>query len=297
MTTEARDSAGAEVTSRPIAVLGGLRTRVLEAGPAEDEEAVVFLHGHPGSAEDWTDLLSRAGSFARAVALDLPGFGEAEKLRPGKAWDYSAGSYTVFLAAALRELEIRRAHLVMHDLGGIGLLWGVIDPDAFASAVIIDTGVLIGFRWHPAARLYRAPVVGELMALLTNRRGFRAVLRLYNPQPRELPAHFVERWYDRYELNSRLAALNFYRATPAPAFERLREPLRRLDRPALVVWGRHDPAVPVEQAERQRESFPSAEVVVFEDSGHWPYLDDPERAAEAIVPFLRRQVSGAGTPG
>jgi hypothetical protein len=44
----------------------------------------------------------------------------------------------------------------------------------------------------------------------------------------------------------------------------------------------------------RRQSFPSAEVVVFEDSGHWPFLDDPERAAQLIVPFLRRQVATVG---
>jgi len=48
--------------------------------------------------------------------------------------------------------------------------------------------------------------------------------------------------------------------------------------------------VPVEQAERQRQTFPSAEVVVLDDSGHWPHIDDPEAAAEAVVPFLRRQL-------
>jgi pimeloyl-ACP methyl ester carboxylesterase len=48
--------------------------------------------------------------------------------------------------------------------------------------------------------------------------------------------------------------------------------------------------VPVEQAERQRQSFPSAEVVILEESGHWPHLDDPEGAAAAIVPFLEHRV-------
>jgi pimeloyl-ACP methyl ester carboxylesterase len=66
-----------------------------------------------------------------------------------------------------------------------------------------------------------------------------------------------------------------------------------LDRPALVLWGRHDRACPVEQAELQRRSFPRAEVAVLEDSGHWPFIDDPDGAAAHIIPFLERQVTGA----
>ena len=267
----------------------GIRTRALEVGPADAPEAVVFLHGHPGSAEDWSDLLPRVAGFTRGVAIDWPAFGQADR-PPLGAWDFSAGTLATFLAGALHELGIERAHLVMHDLGGVGVVWGAAHPRQFGSAVLIDTGILLDFRWHPVARLYRAPGVGELLALLTNRPAFRAFVRWYNPQPRELPQRYVDRWYDEYPLRTRRAILSFYRATPPAAMERLRDPLRKIDRPALVIWGAHDPAVPVEQAERQRESFPSAEVVVFPDSGHWPYLDDPQRTAEAVVPFLQRQV-------
>jgi pimeloyl-ACP methyl ester carboxylesterase len=41
-------------------------------------------------------------------------------------------------------------------------------------------------------------------------------------------------------------------------------------------------------AERQREVFPDAQVVVLNGSGHWPFGDDPERVAQVVVPFLRR---------
>src|SRR5688500_7902461 len=76
----------------------GLRTRVLEAGSARDEEAAVFLHGSPGSADDWADLLPRVGAFTRAIAFDLPGFGKADK--PAD-WEYSPNSYATFIAGAL----------------------------------------------------------------------------------------------------------------------------------------------------------------------------------------------------
>jgi pimeloyl-ACP methyl ester carboxylesterase len=264
----------------------GMETELAEVGPADSTEAVVFLHGNPGSHHDWDDLLPRVAPFARGVAFDLPGYGAAVK---SPELDYSAGMYATAFAAGLNELGIERAHLVMHDLGGCALFWAVAHPDAFASAVLIDTGILIGFRWHITARLYRAPLLGDLLALATTRPAFRAFMRQYNPQPRKLPEEFVERIWNEYDLGTRRAALRFYRRTPPPVMEPLAPALARLDRPALVVWGAHDPAVPLEQAERQRRSFPSAEVVVFEDSGHWPHIDDPERAAATIVPFLQRQ--------
>jgi pimeloyl-ACP methyl ester carboxylesterase len=266
----------------------GLRIPVLEGGPAGAEEAVVFLHGSPGSSHDWDDLLPRVAVFARVVAFDWPGYGGADR---SPDWEYSPGGYATFMAAALAELGIERVHLVMHDLGGIGTLWAAAHPGCFASAVIIDTGVFIGFRWHGFARLNRAPVLGEVMAAATTRFGFRTVMNHYNPQPRKLPEEFIERWWRDYDRGTRRAGLRFYRAAPHSSIERLAPTLRQLDRPALVIWGAHDRFLPVEQAQLQKESFPSAEVVIFEDSGHWPFLDDPERAAGVIVPFLRRQVA------
>jgi len=265
----------------------GLRTRALEAGAEGGEEAVVFLHGGPGSANDWDDLLPQVGVFARAVALDLPGFGEADK--PAD-WEYSASSYAMFIAGALNELGIRRAHLVMGDIGASGLLWGASHPGAFASSVMVGAGALIGYRWHALARLARAPLVGHLMATSPSWLGFRTIMRIYNPAPQKLPNEVLQRWWRDYDRATRRAVVRFWRATPPSAFERIAPVLRRLDRPALALWGANDRFTPVEQAERQRESFPDAEVVVLEDSGHYPNLDDPSRAAEAIVPFLRHQL-------
>jgi pimeloyl-ACP methyl ester carboxylesterase len=60
-----------------------------------------------------------------------------------------------------------------------------------------------------------------------------------------------------------------------------------MDRPALVIWGARDPYLPVALAERQREAFPSAEIEILEDSGHWPFADNPEAVGRLVEPFLR----------
>lgn len=275
----------AELVERRLTALG-LKTRVLELGAESSTEAVVLLHGSPGSAEDWTGLLLSMDGLGRVVAFDLPGFGEADRPR---AWDYSADSHAKFIGAALDELGIGRAHLVMHDLGGVGLLWAATHPDRFASAVLIDTGSLIGFRWHPLARACRTPLLGDLLAAAFVRPLLRAGLHRLGRRRRALPKESVERLTAHYDRGTRRAAMRFYRATPAEAMGALAPVLRPLDRPALVLWGKHDSFVPAEQAERQRETFPSADVVVLEDSGHWPHLDDPEAAAGVVVPFLQQQ--------
>jgi pimeloyl-ACP methyl ester carboxylesterase len=281
-----------EVLEREI-VVDGLRTVLAESGPADAEEAVVFVHGNPGSALDWHDLMGRTGEFARSLAMDMPGFGRADKPRD---FAVPVEGYAKFLATALDDLGVRRAHLVLHDFGGPwGLGWAGLNQDAFASAVLMNTGILIGFEMHSTGKLWARPVVGEVMMGLTSRGAFTKGLSKGEGRP--LPRAYIDQMYDHYDRATRRTVLRLYRKRPDDDVLRAASQLfRGLDRPAVVLWGAKDPFVPLHHAEQQRESFPRAEVVVLQDSGHWPFADDPEGTANAVVPFVRGQlgVSPAG---
>ncbi len=282
---------GAEGVRRSELRVDGVRTPLREAGPPDAREAVVFLHGNPGSSADWEPLLAAVGRRARAVAWDAPGFGRAEA---PDGFRQSVDGHAAFVGRAIDALGIERVHLVAHDFGGPwGLLWAAGDPERFASAALIGTGALPGYRWHALARLWRTPVLGELFMATTTPLGFRTLLRRGNP--RGLPRAFVDRMYDDFDRGTRRAVLDLYRSVPdvGAAGERLAAAVRPLDRPALVLWGRHDPYLPVEHAERQRDAFPSAEVRVLERCGHWPFVDDPGTVARAITAFLAEQVGSA----
>jgi pimeloyl-ACP methyl ester carboxylesterase len=160
-------------------VVDGVRSSVLQTGPAERGEAVVFVHGNPGPGDDWSDLLDHVGSFARAIAPDMPGYGRADKPR---TFEYTIAGYADHLAGVLDQLGVRRAHLVAHDLGGPwALAWAVGHPDAFASATLINTGALTDYRWHRYAKIWRTPILGELSNATTTRSGVPVPSRAREP--------------------------------------------------------------------------------------------------------------------
>jgi len=279
---------------RSSPLLGGTRARLIQAGPADAAEAVVFVHGNPGSADDWERMVGAVGAGAgkRAVAFDLPDFGET--IAPPD-FEHHAAGYAAFLGEALGGLGIERAHLVLHDFGGpIGLVWATMHPEALAGVTLIDTGLLPGYRWHSLARIWRTPVVGEIFQAITTRGGFR--FGLSRNEPRGLPREFVDGMYDHYDRRTRRAVLALYRATPDPGgmSESLSEMFRRRDVPALVIWGEHDVYLPSSYAARQREAFPSADVHVLPASGHWPFADAPETVERLLVEFLERTPAPAG---
>jgi len=274
----------------------GITVPVLQAGPPDATTAVVFVHGNPGSGRDWTDLVRAAGEFARAVAPDMPGFGRADKPRD---LPYDVEGYADFLDALLAELRIERAHLVLHDLGGPwGLEWAGRDPLRVASVTLVNGGAFIRYRWHVLARIWQTPVLGELFQATATRPMFRLLTN--RGQRRKLPRAFLDHTYDvNFTRPTRRAVLKVYRAMPRPAEMGARQAaaLRPHDIPALVVWGAQDPYLGLELAHAQSEAFPRARLVVLEDSGHWPFADDPEQTAGAVIPFLREQAAVQLTKG
>ena len=273
--------------------VNGLATPTLTAGPQDLAEAVVCLHGNPGSGKDWGQLAAAlADRGLRTIAPDMPGFGTADKPRD---FDHTVDGYAHHLDALLDALGIETAHLVLHDFGGPwGLVWAARHPAAVGSLTLVDTGVPLGHRWHTMARIWRTPVLGEAMMHTTTRAAFRTLLSI--GCPRTLPAGFVDDLYDDFDARTKRAVLRLYRATPDlnALFDGLRAPLSALDVPVQVVWGRQDPYLPLAQAYRQRDVFADADVHVLDHSGHWPFVDDPARFRAVVVPFLERAVASRG---
>jgi pimeloyl-ACP methyl ester carboxylesterase len=268
-------------------VVDGVRSLVRSVGSDSASEAVVLLHGNPGSSEDWLFLMAEVGALARVIAPDMPAYGHAE--RPVQ-FDYTIPGYARHLAGLLEQLAVTRVHLVMHDFGGPwGLQWASEHPAQVASITLVNVGLMPGYRWHTIARIWRTPVVGELFQLVNSRRDFRKGLNGVNPKP--FPDAFLDRMYDSMDSAHRRAVLALYRASDLDQFsQRVGPLLKPLALPALVLWGAEDTALPVRFAELQQDYF-QCETHLLEHCGHWPMVDNPERVKDLIVAFLQRTLA------
>jgi len=207
-------------------VVAGVRSPVLIGGPTmspASNEAVVFVHGNPDAGGDWEPLMTRIADFATVVAPDMPGFGCADKRADQ---DYTLAAYGAHLGGLIDQLGIRRVHLVTHDFGGpFALTWAARNVDRIASITLINTGVLLDYRWHRLARVWRTPIAGELLMRLSTPAITRAILRHDNPG---LP----EEWVDRIAGHlvppgTKRAVLRLYRSTRPADMDALVAPLRQ----------------------------------------------------------------------
>jgi pimeloyl-ACP methyl ester carboxylesterase len=62
--------------------------------------------------------------------------------------------------------------------------------------------------------------------------------------------------------------------------------LSSLNQPTLVMWGREDSLIPVETADKFAQALPNTSVVIYDDMGHIPMEEIPERSAQDVLVFL-----------
>ena len=266
-------------------VISGVRCAVYDSDPGR-YEAVVFVHGNPGPMDDWEELIPAVTPFARAVAMDMPGYGRAEHPR---RFDYTIDGYARYLGALLDQLGVDRAHLVLHDFGGPwGLRWAAANPSRVASVTLINCGVLEGYKWHGFARVWQTPILGELSQLTTTKWGMKRALNAMSPKP--MPDAFFDRVMRYADWEHKRAVLKLYRASKHVGTRAPEVPAFAKDLPVCVLWGAGDPFIGVEFAEKQKRFFPRAEVHVLAGLGHWPFIDDLEAVRTPLVGFLTKHV-------
>lgn len=59
--------------------------------------------------------------------------------------------------------------------------------------------------------------------------------------------------------------------------------------PALIIWGRKDPYIPAEYAERFRRDLEGSSLFILDDAGHLVPEDQPEQVAQLIESFYARR--------
>ena len=242
---------------------------------------VLCIHGYPESSYMWRHVLEAAAAAGwQAVAPDLPGYGDSPYDGSG-SWR----AHIDALDAFHREQELDGVVLVVHDWGGlIGLRWACEHPDVIRGLVISDTGFFPDGRWHGMAQALRTPGQGEELLAALDRDGFGAMLRSVAPT---MDDRSIDEYFKAYSSDERRRGqLELYRSGEFSELEGY--DLAALDVPALILWGAHDAFAPVAGAHRFARELRDAELVVFDDAGHFLFDEQPDRAAAEVARFLER---------
>jgi len=272
----------------------GRRTVVATAGRSSDP-ALVLIHGFGGSTFGWRHVMEPlAASGWYVVALDLPGFGLAEK---GWSQTYDHASQAAFVLSMMDQLNISETVIAGHSMGGNVVSWvAALAPERVRGLALIDAAIV-----SPSA----APTstASTLLSLPPLRRATRIVIRSAFTE-----ATFGELLGSAFAVKSAatpetirgyaaasqledwdLALLGIIRdaganALPAPIgkiVDRAGTPI-----PTLILWGSEDSWVPIAAGEVLHELLPVATYVVLPGLGHVPFEEAPAAFTTALQEWL-----------
>jgi pimeloyl-ACP methyl ester carboxylesterase len=263
---------------------------ILSAGAGEP---VVLIHGLGATKGSFLPTVAALASSFRAIALDLPGFGDSVK-------PLGAAYHPPFFARAvvnlLDALGLPRAHVIGNSMGGRAALeLGLRHPERVRRLVLLSPS--LAWRrerpWAPLVRLLR-PELGLLQ--ITPRWLVEAVVHRTIPVA---DANWIQAGVDeflRVYLTPRGRAA-FYAAARQIYLE---EPhgakgfwtrLGKLEPPSLFIWGQRDSLVPIGFAKHVKDALPSARHLEL-DCGHVPQLERPAQTHAAIATFLKEGAGG-----
>jgi haloalkane dehalogenase len=262
--------------------IGDIEFPYHEAGAGDP---VLYLHGFPTSGYLWRDVMGPVSADFRAIAPDMPGFGESPLMDRPHTWQNLIEWVDAFVDAT----ETAPVHLGVHDWGGlIGLAWACLHPEKVRSILITNTSFRAKDEWHGLAQQWRAPGTGEEMIGGMTEEGFRGLLSATGSMGDD---SMTEYWKGLSTPERRMAKLEMYRSLEFKMFEPLEPKLSEVAaKGARVVWGGADPLLHYKFALRFGERL-RAEVTILEDVGHFLQEERGEQLGEIHAGFLKSLAS------
>jgi pimeloyl-ACP methyl ester carboxylesterase len=267
--------------------LSGHATRALEV--AGDGPGIVLLHGWNHSADTWRPLLTElAARGRRAIAVDLPGFGEATPLSPGAVLPQLDGFAAELVTAWANGEPVVIAGA---SLGGCLALRLAENPGELKLAGVVPVapdGLELPSWFDP---IEEDPIVRKLLSMPVPvpgeliRRGKKGAHRrlAYSDAQRAVVDAFGRDGETRLDI----AALLESGRQLAPELSNAPFDLVGIRCPVLLVWGAYDRMLPASNARMALDALPTTQVALIEGCGHQPQLEATGRLAELLLPFGR----------
>lgn len=261
--------------------------RMAGSGPA-----LVLLHGITCSSETWEEIIPALAKHFTVIAPDLLGHGESAK----PMTEYSPGAYAAVVRDLLIALEQTRVTLVGHSLGGgVAMQFSYLFPEMIERMVLVSAGGL-GRELHGILRMAALPGADLVLPWFASSRLRRVVDRgaeLLGRTGLRAGTDVREVWrgFGTFaDADTRAAFFHTMRTVidlggqRAIATDRL---YLAGHMPTLIVWGGRDRIIPVQHAEAAHAAIGGSRLEVFEEAGHFPYLDSPFRFVSVLTDFIR----------
>ena len=253
--------------------------------------AIVLVHGITSTSATWERVMPYLATRFTVIAPDLMGHGQSAKPRG----DYSLGAYASGVRDLMVTLGQETGTFVGHSLGGgVAMQLAYQFPERCERLVLVDSGGL-GREVNLLLRAATLPLSELVLPLLASPRVLdtgRSIGRLFARVGIRAGTDMAELARGHASLEdpeARAAFVNTLRTIVDPLGQRVNASDRLYlaeNIPFLLVWGERDSIIPVEHGLSAHALVPSSRLELFEEAGHFPHLDEPQRFLDVLLDFI-----------
>lgn len=267
-----------------FAEVGGVRVHYQERGAGD---ALVLIHGNNSSAYSWRDVFDELSKEFRVVALDLKGFGFTTK----PEGDYRLETQAALVIGLMDQLKIERATLCGSSMGGgVALATAINYPQRVRSLILVDSSAFTEGRGGEslAPAYVRWPYIGGAVTALalTSDSLVREGLRKSFYDESKVTTERIEAYYRPLRTRDGQRAARLVR--DQRDYTRIENSLDKIRQPTLIIWGAQDELILLEDGKRLHSQITGSQLVVFDNCGHLPQEEMPERFVREVSEFMKK---------
>lgn len=265
-----------------------------EAGPP-DAPVILLPHGYPCSSFEFRNLMPRLADKWRLIAPDYPGFGNSAS---PDAFSYTFDGYAAWLDAFVKQLNLNRFVIYLHDFGSpIGARLAIMQPERIVAQIIQNGDIpyedALGPKYADIEKTWSLPdeeMRAEARKAVTQENFREEFLNDVRPDLAELipPELWQLHWGLMTERRKDIAAELLADLKPnRDWFPIHRRYLQEHRPPTLIIWGPQDHYMPEKSARAYLRDLPDAELHLL-DGGHWLLETNLDEVVDLMRTFLDR---------
>ncbi len=258
----------------------GAEVHYVEEGSGQP---LLLIHGFGGSYTNFTDLAAMFKDKYRVISIDLPGFGLSDfpEVKEGEDFLQDYRDYMTFI---LDTLHLDSVYVVGNSMGGaVSWYTALAHPDKVRKAVLLNpagydaekvAGKLAMFKFKSFQRLF-----DKGMPLFMSWSGIRKAY-FKDDLIKEERVVFNNKLTNREGNLAHMLHLALSHQFPDTSL------IEQIKVPTLIVWGKQDEIIPVDHAYRFERDIKGSRLVVFDQCGHCPMMEEPLKTKEALEKFF-----------
>lgn len=279
-----------DVTALPrkrLALSDGAELAYVETGTGP--ETLVLVHGWSSSLNWWKENIEALSERYRVVACDVRGHGDSDKTESGHTME----QYARDIAEVIEKLCPNGDPVVAGWSMGAFILWNYVlqfGRGRTAGMVFVGQSARdLQSENFPHGIVTHEGMHEWMVALQTDQEAF--VRELMKDMRMHAPSEQEYEWMvgDYLRCPAHIATVAFYHQTTVdslPAFP-------KIDFPTQVYFGADPKMYKLSDGEYLAEAIPGTELVTFEQSGHIPMIEEPEKFNAELLKFADRLLANA----